>query len=243
MNKLVAVVIAIIVVTAVVIGVVSYYSLTQKSKELPTSTEHVGGKYNVILSFFNSSGVDQMEYTDETGSHSGFTIFEPEMRTGLDWIKNATPENAVFLCWWDYGHMIKGYAERNVVARNPSHEWINMIAEPARSQVTEFDPNEKIVDVAKALTTNNSTETLLIMEKYGATYVVVYKDRYTNGTNSWIFEVAGFEHDTYFEFTEDSGWVLNEAGRQTMIARFLDNRDTGLTLAYQDAVMKVYRKD
>jgi hypothetical protein len=81
------------------------------------------------------------------------------------------------------------------------------------------------------------------MEEYGATYVVVYKDRYTNGTNSWIFRVAGFEHDTYFEFTEDSGWVLNEAGRQTMIARFLDNRDTGLTLAYQDAVMKVYEKD
>jgi len=239
MDKRVAAVIAIIVVAAVVIGTISYYSLTPKSKELPTSTEHVGGKYNVTLSYFRE--YVNVAYADETGSHSGF--FEPEMRAGLDWIKNSTPTNSTFLCWWDYGHMIKGYAERNVVARNPSHEWINMIAEPARSQVTEFDPNEKIVDIAKALTTNNSTETLLIMEKYGATYVVVYKDRYTNGTNSWIFEVAGFEHDTYFEFTEDSGWVLNEAGRQTMIARFLDNRDTGLTLAYQDAVMKVYRKD
>jgi len=29
----------------------------------------------------------------------------------------------------------------------------------------------------------------------------------------------------------------------TMISRLLDNRDTGLTLAYQDAVMKVYEKD
>ena len=122
MNKLVATVIAIIVVAAFVIAAVSYYSLTQKSKELPASTEHVGGKYNVTLSFFNSSGVDQMEYTDETGSHSGFMCFEPEMRTGLDWIKNATPEDAVFLCWWNHGHMIKSYAERNVVARNPSRE-------------------------------------------------------------------------------------------------------------------------
>lgn len=55
MNKRIVAVITIIAVAAVAIAAISYYSLTQKSKELPTSTEHVGGKYNVTLSFFNRS--------------------------------------------------------------------------------------------------------------------------------------------------------------------------------------------
>lgn len=238
MNRLVAVVIAIIVIAAVVIGAFSYYNLTQKSKELPTSTEHVGGKYNVTLSFFNRSG-GQMEYTDETGSHSE-NYFEPQMRTGLDWIRNATPENAVFLCWWDYGHMIKGYAERNVVARNPSHEWISMVAEGWRSHITEFDSNEKIVDIAKALTTSNSTETLQTMQKYGAKYVVVYKDDLIK--SPWMYRVAGLEWAQYTTY-QNSTTTFTDAGMNTMISRLLDNRDTGLTLAYQDDVMKVYEKD
>jgi asparagine N-glycosylation enzyme membrane subunit Stt3 len=238
MNKRIVAVITIIAVAAVVIAAISYYSLTQKSKELPTSTEHVGGKYNVTLSFFNRSGA-QMEYTDETGSHSGFMYFEPQMRIGLDWIKNATPENAVFLCWWDYGHMIKGYAERSVVARNPSHEWINMIAEPWRSQVTEFDPNEKIVDIAKALTTINSTETLQTMQKYGATYVVVYKDDLLK--SSWMYKVAELDPPTQYITYQNSTYTFTDAGMNTMISRLLDNRDTGFTLVYQDASMKVYK--
>jgi len=240
MNKRVVAVITIIVVAAVVIAAISYYGLTPKSKELPTSTEHVGGKYNVTLSFFNSSG-GQMEYTDEIGSHSGFMYFEPQMRTGLDWIKNATPENAVFLCWWDYGHMIKGYAERNVIVRNPSHEWINMIAEPWRSQVTEFDSNEKIVDVANALTTSNSTETKLIMERYGASYVVVYEDEYVVAKAGWMCKVAGLDPLNYT--TPTSPLAFTDSGKQMMISRLLDNRDAGFTLIYQDSVMKVYRKD
>jgi hypothetical protein len=50
------------------------------------------------------------------------------------------------------------------------------IARTDPSAIKEFDPNERLVDVAKTLTTNNSTETKLIMEKYNATCVVVYKD-------------------------------------------------------------------
>ncbi len=238
MNKRVAVVITIVVVAAVVIGAVSYYSLTQKSKELPTSTEYVGGKYNVTLSFFNRSG-GQMEYADETGRHSE-DYFEPQMRTGLDSIKNATPENAVFLCWWDYGHMIRGYAERNVIARNPSHEWISMVAEGWRSHITEFDPNEKIVDIAKALTTSNSTETLQAMQKYSATYIVVYKDDLIK--SSWMYRVAGLEWTQYLTY-QNSTTAFTDAGMNTMISRLLDNRNTGFTMVYQDTAMKVYEKD
>jgi len=241
MNKRIAAVIAIIVVAAVVIATVSYYSLMQKSKELPTSTEYVGGKYNSTLSFFKD-GNSEIEYKDENGSHSE-KYFEPQMRTGLDWIRNNTPEDAVFLCWCDYGHAIKGYAERNAIVRNPSHEWIIMIAESFRSHITEFDPNEKLVDVAKALTTSNYTEMSQTMEKYDATYVVVYKDDGPPvGKVWWMFKVAGLEPTSYWKL-ENSTQLFNDAGKQTMLSRLLDNRDTGLTLVYQDAVMKVYKKD
>jgi len=241
MNKWV--IIAVVSVAVVVAATVLYFGLTQKGKELPTSVEYVGGRYNVTLSFFNDSGqIDygHIDYVDETGNHSEM-YFEPQMRTGLDWIRNNTVENATFLCWWDYGHMVKGYAERNVIGRNPSHEWIEMVPEGWRSHVIEFDSNDKLVDVAKALTTSNSTETMQIMEKYSATYIVVYEGDMTK--LGWIYRIAGVEPSTYIYQAQNSSYAPNEEGRQTMIVRLLDNRDTGFTLVYQDTVMKVYKKN
>jgi hypothetical protein len=237
MNK--RIIIAVAIVAVVIVAVVSYVILAKTGKELPMSVENVDGRYNVTLSFFKDR--TQIDYADETGNHSG-RYFEPQMRTGLDWIKNNTPESAIFLCWWDYGHMIKGYAERNVTGRNPSQEWIDMVAE--KSSVNEFDPNERLVDVAKALTTSNYTEMLQIMEKYGAVYVVIYKDDGPQvGKAWWMFKVAGLDPVSYQEKLENSTLVFNDAGKQTMLSRLLDNRDPGLTLVYQDAVMKVYKKD
>ena len=239
MNK--RIIIAITIIAVVVIAVVSYYGLTMKSRELPTSVDYVGGRYNVTLSLFRDEH-SEIKYEDETGNHSEM-YFESQMRTGLDWIRNNTPENAIFLCWWDYGHSIKGYAERNVIARNPSHEWIEMVA-IARTDpgaIKEFDSNEKVVDVAKALATSNSTETSQIMEKYDAAYIVVCKDDLLKAP--WMYKVAGLDPMNYQVQLQNSTWVLNETGKQTMISRLLDNRDTGFTLVYQDASMKVYKID
>jgi len=239
MNK--RIIIAITIIAVVVIAAVSYYGLTMKSRELPISVDYVGGRYNVTLSLFRD-GHSEIKYEDETGNHSEM-YFESQMRTGLDWIRNNTPENAIFLCWWDYGHSIKGYAERNVIARNPSHEWIEMVA-IARTDpgaIKEFDSNEKVVDVAKALATSNSTETSQIMEKYDAAYIVVYKDDLLKAP--WMYKVAGLDPMNYQVQLQNSTWVLNETGKQTMISRLLDNRDTGFTLVYQDTSMKVYKID
>ncbi len=237
-------VISVVMIAVVVIGaVVLYASLTNKGKELPTSFEYVGGKYNITLGFYESGSV-AITYTDETGNHTEM-YFEPQMRNALDWIKNNTLENMTFLCWWDYGHMIKGYAERNVIVRNPSHEWIDMvaIARTDPSAIKEFDPNEKLVDVAKALATSNLTETLQIMEKYGATYIAIYKDDGPLvGKAYWIYKVAGLEPTVYIT-PQNSTSVFTTAGMETMIARLLENRDTGFTLAYEDTAVKIYKKD
>jgi asparagine N-glycosylation enzyme membrane subunit Stt3 len=241
MNK--RIIIAVAIVAIVVVAAVSYVILTKTDKELPISIENVGGRYNVTLSFFKDW--TQIDYVDETENHSEH-YFEPQMRTGLDWIRNSTPENTTFMCWWDYGHMIKGYAERNVIVRNPSHEWIDMvaIARTDPNAIKEFDPNEKLVDVANALTTSNYTETLQIMEKYGAAYVVIYKDDGPQvGKAWWMFKVAGLNPTSYQVKLENSTQVFNDAGKQTMLSKLLDNRDTGFTLVYQDESMKVYKID
>ncbi len=41
--------------------------------------------------------------------------------------------------------------------------------------------------------------------------------------------------------TRTGSLTFTDSGKNTMIARLLDNRDTGLTLVYQDQQMKVYK--
>ena len=227
---------ALIVVIAVIAGV-TYTVLHTRDTNAPLSVENVGGKYNVTLGYYEG-GYYEIAYTDETGYHSGH-YFEPNMRKSLDWIRNNTVENVTFLCWWDYGHMLKGYAERNSIVRNPSHETMYMVTN--KTTITEFDPNERITDVAKAFSTNSSTEMLQIMEKYNATYVLVYYHDLLKAT--WMYRAAGLNPTTFIvtPTSQNTTLAFTDAGKQTMIPRLLDNRDTGLTLAYYDSYVRIYK--
>lgn len=200
----------------------------------PTRVEYIGGKYNATVTYWSSHV--QLAYTDETGHHvSGY--FDEQMMTGLNWINSSTPENATFLCWWDYGNMIKAVGERNVIVRNPSHEIINSVADP--SSIKEFDPNEKIVDVSSALTTTNQSETVQIMGKYNATYIMIGKDDLVNSV--WFFKAAGLNYTDYL-VNQGTSLSFTDLGNNTMIARLLDDRNTGpFALVYQDQQMKVYK--
>lgn len=199
-----------------------------------TSVENIGGKYNAVVTHM-TSGV-KLEYTDETGHHVS-SYFDDAMKPGLLWINSSTPENATFLCWWDYGHMIKAVGERNVIVRNPSHEILNSIADP--SGIKEFDPNDKILDVATALTADNQSKTVQLMEKYEATYLFVGKDDLVKST--WFFRVAGLNYTDYLVNT-GSGFSFTDLGKTTMIARLLSETNTGpFTLVYHDQQMMVYK--
>lgn len=233
MDRRIIVAIAIIAI-AVAAGLL-YVGFKKEGIGPPETVENVGGKYNATISLWEDYG--ELEYTDEGGKHSGM-YFMVEMRNALDWIKGNTPENATFLCWWDYGHMIKGYAERNVVVRNPSEETIECVADPG--SITEFDPHERVLDVAKAFSTSNSTEMLQIMEKYNVTHIVVCTDDLLK--SFWMYKFAGLEPTDYL-VPQDSSHEFTDAGMQTMIARLLENRDTGFTLIYEDEEIKVYKED
>jgi asparagine N-glycosylation enzyme membrane subunit Stt3 len=218
-----------IIAALAIVTVVVAYSL----HPIPTSVENIGGKYNGIVTHWADRA--QLTYTDESGNHSGY--FDDNMKAGLSWINSSTPENTTFLCWWDYGHMIKAVGERNVIVRNPSHEINNSIADP--SGIKEYDSNEKILDVASALTTYNQSKTVQIMGKYNATYIMVGKNDLVNSV--WFFKIAGLNYTDYLA-SQGTSLGFTDLGKDTMIARLLDNRDTGpFTLVYGDQEMKIYK--
>lgn len=58
----------------------------------------------------------------------------------------------------------------------------------------------------------------------------------------WIYKIAGLNSTDYWVW-QDSDMEFTDAGKQTMIARLLENRDTGFTLIYEDELIKAYEAD
>lgn len=214
-------VVAIIIIAAVV--AVSF-------QPQQVSTDNIGGRYSAVVTHYTDR--NDLTYTDNEGQHT-LHFFDDNLKTGLLWISNSTPENATILCWWDYGHMVKAVGQRDVVVRNPSQEILNSVGD--QSSIKEFDSNSKILDAAAAYTTGNASETQRIMAKYNASYIMVEKDDATKAT--WMYRIAGLNETQY---VTTSGFT--DLGKDTMVARLLDNRDTGgFTEVYSDDYMKIYK--
>jgi len=210
--------------------------------------EYIGGKYQGKIGITGEDPrgfeVGRLFYVKDGVEHEGY--FNAYLRDTLDWIKANTSEDAVFLNWWDYGHMIVGYAERESVIKNPSQE--ALISVKDASEFKEFDPHIMIVDVAKALTTTNENETLETMSKYGATYILVTAED-AIGKQNWIFRFAGLNFANYMNTSwQPSGLAFdpnlyNELGKETVIYRILVNAEIqGLTQVYSDENVRVYKR-
>lgn len=200
----------------------------------PLSIDNLGGKYNATLTRWSDHV--QLTYTDETGQHSS-AYFDDNLKDGLNWISAQTPENATIFAWWDYGHMITAIGQRNAVARNPSQEILPSIRDS--SEINEFDTNDKIVDIAQALITDNPSTLLELMEKYNADYVMVCKDDEIKA--AWMCKAVGLNSTDYVS-SDGPLMKFTDLGKTTMLSKLLDNNnDTGLTLVYQNAQMKIYQ--
>ena len=209
--------------------------------------DYIGGKYQCRIGITGEDPrgfeMGRLFYVKDGVEHEGY--FNAYLRDALDWIRTNTSENDVFLNWWDYGHMIVGYAERISVIRNPSEE--TLISVKDASGFEEFDPHEMIGDVAKALTTTNENETLETMSKYGATYILVTAED-GKGKPYWIFHFAGLNFTNYVNASWQSSSLAfdpnqyNELGKETVIYRILVNAEIqGLTQVYSDENVRVYR--
>jgi hypothetical protein len=211
-------------------------------------TEYIGGKYQSKIEITEQDprgfGVGYIYYVKDGAEHRGY--WGDNMRKTLDWIKNNTPANAVFLNWWDYGHMIVGYAEREAISKNPSTEALISVRNP--SEFKEFDNHTIVSDVAKALTTTDEHETLETMNKYNATYILLATDD-GRGKAGWLFQFAGRNSTDYI----NASWQgtnlpfdpnqYNELGKQTVLCRMLTNSQIqGLTQVYTDGNFTICRR-
>jgi asparagine N-glycosylation enzyme membrane subunit Stt3 len=209
--------------------------------------EYVGGKYQCRIEITGEDpegfDVGRIFYVKNGVEHRGY--WGENFRGTLGWIKNNTAESAVFLNWWDYGHMIVGYAERDSVSKNPSNEALVSVGDP--SEFKELDDHGIIVDVAKALTATDENETLATMDEYNATYVLVAAID-GKGKVGWLFNFAGRNFIDYY----NSSWIpklpfdedmYNELGKQIVLCRILSNAQIpGLTRVYSDGNFTICRR-
>ncbi len=206
-----------------------------------TGTEEVGGKYNLTLVDTKvtvgnrSSSMKMIRYVKDGEVVEPDMMLSDNMRPGLDWIRENTPEDAVVFCWWDWGHMIRAYAEREPVVDGPSKEILaatvskHIGKSPSEIECPNCVSHDVIRDVAGGLVARDSPELIGVMEKYGASVLYVnIQDKY----NSNAF---------YISLGMDAVEPDSEEFLGTVAGRGASGEDIGgLKLVYSDEVARVY---
>lgn len=167
-------------------------------------------------------------YTYEEGNRTFTYDYQPsDIGPCMDWIRTNTPEDAVFLCWWDYGHTIRDLGKRDVIIFSPSYEMDSEHTAGHHWNVEksgELASQERIQDVALALLALDSTQTIEIMHKYNATYIFIH---HSDITKSWAM---------YYVLGEPSS-----TSTDTVLSKTLNKEDIQhFKLAYTDQVATIY---
>lgn len=172
--------------------------------------------------------VKRLSYVGEGRTYSN--VFDESLNDGLNWIIENTPQDVVFLSWWDYGHMIRGYAKRQVVVYAPSSSILKTLANKNwdPSVQGEFSSQEKIRDVGDALLTEDPGKTLEVMDKYGAQYLLVHTSD-VEKSGAIAYAISG----EYEEASENT--ILSKAAHKKGVG--------GLNIVYEDLYVSIYEKN
>jgi hydroxylamine oxidation protein HaoB len=103
----------------------------------------------------------------------------------FQWIRNTTPEDALFLSWWDYGDLIRIFAQRDALISDPCprSECFDTLSDDEKD-VFRYEDVERFEDVVKFFTSSEE-EAYKIAGKYGVDYVFV---TYEDFSKSWAIE-------------------------------------------------------
>ena len=131
--------------------------------------------------------------------------------TTLEWMRTNLPPGTVVVSWWDYG------------------DWITVLG----NQTTVVDNttmNKTQIQQVALMFMSNETEAIKILQRYNASYVVVFASftntgEYTgwgdDGKWMWMARIAGL-NETDFGDYEDNKWVWNEKGKNTVIYKLME---------------------
>jgi len=119
----------------------------------------------------------QVEYIKDGYKFEG--IYNPGLRKAINWLKDNIPDDAIISSWWDYGHMIRAIAKKNVVIFAPSQEFVDEMKRinpeynpPPRAEY-DISKHKDLVNIAKILISNNTSEATSLMSKYGSKHLLV----------------------------------------------------------------------
>ena len=243
-NAMVAIMVVSLVLVSAIGAGMYHYEAEITRKDVLVSTEQLGGRYDTELEhwmhYYDEEWRDSYKIRYIVGDGDNWGIFFPEMRSALDWIGENTEENATVLCWWDYGHAIRGYSGRDAIIYYPSRSLENTVADP--STIEDWEDEETVANVARALVATDPSETIDIMEQYGSEYLVTYR-RDTTGISYAFFQAAGLDILDYI--VPSNGGPFDkptEKGRQTVIYRIWAGEDVpGMELVYSDLDTRIYK--
>ena len=205
--------------------------------EIASNIEYIGGKYNLTLNITEAepanpaSTMKKIQYVKDNNTIDPNQILPDSMRPGLNWLKENTSENATIMSWWDYGHAIRAYAEREPVADAPSRKiLVTTVSMHLGKSPEDIDcPNcidhQIIQDITAILLSEKSQKPQEIMKKYNAQYLYVHsEDEFKSGA----FYVA-----QEMEFEPVSlKTLLGKALAREPIDRF--------NLVYEDITCRIY---
>jgi STT3/PglB/AglB core domain len=159
--------------------------------------------------------VDRVKITEDS---EGLHIAPPlqPFEGPLNWIKENTSKDSVVLSWWDYGNMIRLFANREtVIGENCGvPKCLETQADKGAGQ-TDFEPVEKVEDVARFFTSHED-EAYQIAQKYGVDYVMVTVEEY--GKSGAIGSIA----DRPLGISkEDERWVHPKGLENTTLIQML----------------------
>ena len=149
--------------------------------------------------------------------------FDYRYKDSFEWIKANLNQNDKILCWWDYGHMIRGYTGIDVVIYAPSKDILNSVADKKGPE--ELMDSEIVHDVAYALATDDHKDTLDIMKQYNASYLFITQEEKEDYKGRTIASIAGKE------LNDNS--IITRATHKGEIPSFL--------VAYEDNNVMIYK--
>jgi len=195
----------------------------------------------ILLLVSGCSTAQTPKMTDDQGGEriiyeKNGTLIDPDqiipdsMKPGMNWLKENTPQDAVIMSWWDYGHAIRAYAQREPVVDAPSRESLTTTVskylgkDPSEIDCDDCVAHEMLQEIAELLLTESDTGALELMKKYGASYLYVHEEDMDKASAMFI--------------------ILGEEQRpleNTILGRALAGEPIeGLELAYRDDVCAIY---
>lgn len=192
--------------------------------------------------FTQTKEIEHFNYTKDNKTYT--SVHYEEMDPAIEWIKQNTPKDAIFMNWWDYGPTIIGLAERETIVDGPSREILFTVAmyaamsdeERENVECPDCNPHEKIMDVVNALVTEDPSETIDIMSKYDAEYLLI---RQEDKSKSYaIFMISDKDHIEYI----NDNYEPTEKALDTVIIKAIHGEELeGFELVYSDDDVNIYR--